>query len=95
MGYLTAVILEYVVLGFELYITACTLSLAIGGYLLAVSGTDEFQRFAPIINEKAQTVKDLSTEFKTLFTDFVDAHGSVKQFSIFLSIFHHNCKYFR
>lgn len=80
-GYLVAFTIEYIVLGYEFFIAACTLGLGVGAFWFAISAAKEFQRFSPILNEKAQT--NQSNELKIIFTELIDGHGVVKQLSIF------------
>lgn len=79
IGYLVAFSIEYIILGYEFFIAACTLGLAIGAFWFAISATKEFQRFSPILNEKAQT--NQSNELKMIFTELIYGHGIVKQLS--------------
>lgn len=68
--------------GYQYFSISSVLSLAIGGYWFAIAGTKEFQRFSTIINEKAQAKLKQTMKFNTLFTEFIYAHGIVKQLSI-------------
>ena len=81
IGYLIAVILEYIIFVYAYFIIACTLSLAMGAFWFAISGTEEFQRFSTIINAKAQANLNQIMKIKTSFTEFFEAHGIVKQLS--------------
>lgn len=84
IGYSVAVLLEYGMCAYELFIVACTLSLGIGAFWFAISATTQFQHYLPMINDKASTgVNGQSHEFKILFSAFIDSHGVVKQLSIF------------
>lgn len=82
IGYLIAIILEYIIWTYEYFIVACTLSLAIGGYWFAISATKEIQHTLHLINDAAQA-NDVcqSNELKLLIAEFIYAHGVVKKLS--------------
>lgn len=82
IGYLVAVLVEYIIYGYEYLILSCTLGLAIGGFWLSIQTTKEIQRLLRLINDKAQTNKIQSNEFKALFAEYVHGSGTVKQLSI-------------
>lgn len=79
IGYLFAVIFEYILVGYQCFIVACTLSLFIGVFWFVISAIEEFQHILSIINDKAQANVDQSNELKILFREFIDAHGITKQ----------------
>lgn len=76
-----AVTFEYIELGFELFILACTLAVGIGAFCFAILITGEIQRILRLINDKAQAKKNQSNELMVLFSEFIDAHDIVKQLS--------------
>lgn len=82
-GYLIAIILEYIITAYIYVIIACTLSLAIDGYWFAYAATNEFQRFLPLINEKAQANANESNELTLLLSESLDAQGLVKKSSLY------------
>lgn len=83
IGYLIAITIEYIILGYQGFTVACSLSLNIGEYLFAIAATEEFQRFAPIINDKAQSNDDRSSDLKAFLVEFINSHGIMKQLSTF------------
>lgn len=82
IGYLVAVILEYVAFGYNYVVIASTLSFGIGLYRLAISSTKDFQDFLRIINDNAHTNQNQSNELEVLFAEYVDTHATIKQLSI-------------
>lgn len=88
IGYLSVSILEYIIMGYEFLLNASTLGLGIGTFWIAVSVTKELQRKLYSINDKAQSngTQIQTNEMKVSFTQFIDAHVTIKQFSIFQSL---------
>lgn len=82
LGYLIAVVFEYITIGNEFFVIACTLNLAIGAFWFAISLTKQFQHILYLINEKAHANENQSNELKVLFSEFVYAHGTIIQLSI-------------
>lgn len=82
IGYLSAVILEYAMSAYEFFLVACTLALGIGEYCFAISASAQMQRFLSKMNDLARVNENQSNEIKLTFTQFIDAHGFVKQLSI-------------
>lgn len=84
VGYLIAVFLQYIMLGYQNFTIAATVGLSIGGYWFAVSVTNELQRMLRAINDKTRAKKENQlSEMKTLLSEFVDTHVAIKQLSIF------------
>lgn len=81
-GYLIAVTVEYTTCACEYFLGACTLALAIGTFWIAISMTKEIQQILLIINDEAKEKKIQSEQLNVLFSEFIDAHGIVKQLSI-------------
>lgn len=83
IGFSVAFALEYTILGYEAFVIASILSLAIGGYWFAIEATKEFKRFAPVLYSKAKAKANSneSNEFDLLMSEFIDVHGIVKQLS--------------
>lgn len=81
IGYMIAIILEYIMLGFNLFLISCTLSLGIGFYCFSISLTKEIQCMLHTINDKAQAKKNQSNDLRALFSDYIDNHSIVKQLS--------------
>lgn len=88
IGYSIAFVLEYIILGYEFFFMASTMSFAIGGYWFVISAIKEFQSFTPMINDRAKVEENAneSYELKTLVAEFIDAHGIVKQLSLYLNL---------
>lgn len=82
MGYLIAVIFEYIVFGYEYFLDACTLALGIGAYWFVIALIKEIQHILQSINEKAQANLNQSEVLMVLFTEFIDIHEIVKQLSV-------------
>lgn len=82
IGYLIACIIEYISIGFTYYIIACTTAFGIGIIFTAISMTKELQRILQLINGKVHSNENQSSELSNLFSEFIDIHGIVKQFSI-------------
>lgn len=64
---------------------ACTVSLGIGAFLCAISGTEEIQRILKKIHDKTRTVDNHLNEMKFLLSEFIDMHAAMKQLSKFLN----------
>lgn len=86
IGYLIAVILEYVFASYEYFVIACTLALGIGAFWVAMSLTKEIKRIVHSINHKTKAKMSQSHELMHLFLEFVDAHAAVKQLSIYINL---------
>lgn len=89
VGYLIAVILEYIVLGCEFFVISCTLALGIGGFCIAIAATNEIERILHRIDDKTQANEIQSDEIMFFFVEFVDIHGMAKpakQLSTYFSI---------
>lgn len=81
IGYLIAVILEYIIIDYECFIIACTLSFGIGACWFGASTTKEIQSILHSINDKTQTIECPTNELKILFSEFIDTHSAIKQLS--------------
>lgn len=81
IGYLVAIFLEYIMLGFNLFIVSCTLALGIGAFWFAISLTKETQCMLHAIDAEAKSRKARSKDLKTLFSKYINNHGIMKQFS--------------
>lgn len=86
IGYLNAVILEYIILGYELFMIACNFALGIGAFWFANAIIKEIQRILHSINSKAKAQKKQSNELVVLFSDYIYTHGIEKQFSVISTI---------
>lgn len=89
IGYLIAVYFEYIVLGYEYFIAACTLALGMGAFWVIVTINKEIRHIFYSINKKAQAKTQKSYELKVLVLEFIDAHAAIKQLSKFKFI---NCE---
>lgn len=67
-------------------VSACTLALGIGAFWIAISVTKEIQRILHSINNKSHETEIQTNEMMDLFSEYIDAHGIVKQLSIFLIV---------
>lgn len=81
-GYLVSIILEFMIWTYEHIVLSCTLSLAVGGYWLTISTTEEFQRIVSKLNDEAQKSVYESNALKILFAEFIDLHATIKQLSV-------------
>lgn len=77
--------LEYIMLGFDFFIVACSLTLGIASYCFAIAIIEELQRMLHSISGKAPTNGKQSNKLKELFTQFIDAHGLMTQLSTHFS----------
>lgn len=83
IGYLTAVTLEYILIGYTYFIVACTLALGMGLSSFAVSITKEIQRILHAINKKVQSNEDQTKKLMDLFSEYIFTHATIKELSIF------------
>lgn len=81
-GYLIAFVIEYIMLGYEFFIVACSLELGIGANIFAISIIEEIRRILHSMNRKAHLKKNKSNKLKTLFLEYIHAHAAIKQLSI-------------
>lgn len=82
IGYLIAVTIEYIILGYEYLINACNIGLGIGAYWIAISTTKEIQRILRSIKYKIHAKNNQSNdELKNLFSEFIEVHAVTKQLS--------------
>lgn len=82
IGYLIAVVLEYITLAYEYFVIACTLSLGIGAYWIATSATKDIQKhILHSINETARENGNQLSELKNLLSEYNEAHAAIKQLS--------------
>lgn len=82
IGYLMAVILEYIIFGYEYFVVAVLASFGIGSYYIAISIIKEHQRILNRINDEAHANGNQLKELKKLIAEFIHAHGFVKELSI-------------
>lgn len=83
IGYLIVIVIEYVILVYEYIIVACTLALGSGAFWYAISATKEIQCILDSIEDRIEAKKSQpNDEFKALFSEYIYAHGIVKQLSI-------------
>lgn len=85
IGYLIAVVIEYIIIDYELLIVACTLGLGIGMYWFAISVAKEIKRILRSINIEAQTDEIPAIKVKILFSEYIDTQAAIKQLSIYLN----------
>lgn len=83
VGYLIAVILEYIMYGCDCFIIACTLALGVGAFWFAVSACKEIQHVLQSFNDVAHAKQHQLIELRILFVEFINTHLTVKQLSIF------------
>ena len=81
IGYFIACSLQYIIIGYELYVIACIFSLAIGGYMIGISGTKEIKNVLHSINGITKTSGDKKYLFQQICL-FIFAHSIVKQLII-------------
>lgn len=87
IGYLVAVIIEYVIVGYEFSVDASVLALGIGAYWIGLAAIKEIQSILHTIKKRVQAKKHQSNrELKMLFTEFIELHGVAKQLSIKINI---------
>lgn len=82
-----ASLLEYAINAYEFRVDASVLALGIGAFWFAISATKEIRHILHSIGDIAKVRKNRSTELKSLFIEFIDAHWIVKQLSRVASIF--------
>lgn len=82
VGYLIVIIFEYIILGYQLFIVACTLALGVGAFVFATSISKEIQRILHSINYEARRNERQSNGLEVLFFEYLGAHGFVKQLSM-------------
>lgn len=82
VGYLIAVILEYIMYGYDCFIIACTLALGVGAFWFAACACKEIQHILNLINAKAHAKKHRNDELKVFFEEFINTHLTVKQLSM-------------
>lgn len=82
-GFLIAVTLQYIIVGYELSVIACMLSLGIGAFMFAIASTEEINRslndFNKVMNGDGQGSSDNRSYFLEQFSTFIVAHSTVKQ----------------
>lgn len=64
-------------MGYEFFITACSLAVGIGSFWFGVSATQDIERILHSIDYKAQSNAIQLNEF----IEFIEAHGTIKQLS--------------
>lgn len=80
IGYLVAVIIQFIIVAYEFFVIACTLSLAIGAFWFAISATKEIKRIVNSIDENTEHKGGEEIMFKE-FSTFIHMHSIVKQLS--------------
>lgn len=81
IGYLIAVILEYIIIGYENGVNTCTLSLGIGIFWIIIASTKRIKHILHKIDDhKTRTNKNYSNKFEQL-AEIVHAHKDLKQLS--------------
>lgn len=83
---MVAVAVEYIILGFEFSVIACTLALGIGAYCFGISAIKEIERLFNLINDEACGNENQPKELKASFSECIEAHVIVKQLSIFRAL---------
>lgn len=73
---------EYVILGYDFFVVACTIALGIGAFWFAISATKDIQRILHAFMHKAKTNQIQANELKILLAEFIDSHVAIKQLSI-------------
>lgn len=87
IGFLFAIILEYIVYGYYFFVISCNVAVGVGAFWLAISASVEIQRILYLINDKSQVKQHhYSNELKTLCSECIHFHGIVEQLSIFKCI---------
>lgn len=76
-----AVIVEYIILGYEFHVVASTLAYGIGSFWFGISTIEEIKRILYSINDEAQANVHESNELKLLLSEFIDLHEILKQLS--------------
>lgn len=76
-----AVIIEYIILGYQWFLNSCTLGLGIGAFWFAVTATKDIRRILRSISVETKINGKRSNKLKVFFAEFIDAHGVVKQLS--------------
>lgn len=82
VGYSVAVFAEYIIVGYEYLVIACTLALGSGAFWYAVSATKEFKRILYSVSDQAREKENRTNEMKMLIAEFIYSHGIVKQLSM-------------
>lgn len=80
IGYFIAVVIEYIIIGYELLVVACLSSTGIGAFCIAFTATKEIRRALNLFNDEAQT-NDSESVKSDLLAECIDAHGTLKQLS--------------
>lgn len=78
-----AIIFEYIIIGYEFFVVECNVALSVGVAWLIISTTKELKRCLHKINGKTRANAIKPNELKLLFTEFIHAHATTKQLSIF------------
>lgn len=81
IGYLIAIISEYVIFGYEYCVIACSLAVGMGAFWFGISVTKEIQHTLNSINHKAHANKMRSKQLKILFLEFMHAHAAIKRYT--------------
>lgn len=75
-----AVTIQFIIVAYEFFVIACTLSLAIGAFWFAISSTVDIKQIVHSVDKK---VKQKRSERKMIkeFCTFIHMHSVVKQLS--------------
>lgn len=82
IGYLIAVFITYIIVGYAYFIVACTITLGIGAYCFVISATTEVQHILHSIHRKAHLNGSQSSKLNVLLPKYIHAHRIVIQLSI-------------
>lgn len=86
IGYLNAVILEYIFIGYQYIVNACTTGLAVGTFWLSIPAIKELENILHSVNVQARRRRNrsnTSNELKALLKEYICTHGAVKQLSLY------------
>lgn len=86
VGYATAILIEYILFGYECVIVACTLSLGIGAYNFAISIAKEIKRILRSINNVAHADDNRLNEMEILFSEYIYVNATIKKLSILFNL---------
>lgn len=87
IGYLVGVVLQYNLLMYAAFIVACSASLGISSHLLVMLAIKDIKSILRSINELSKTKSDEQLNISKEFTEFIQMHSTMKQFSKFWSPF--------
>lgn len=76
-----AVILEYILYGYQTYVNACTISLGIGIFWFILSSTKSIKHILHRINDRKLPTTENELSRSKLLAEFIHAHNDMKQLS--------------